>query len=133
MAAGKITTARGLTLDMGQLKLLSRKPLNSNVNMKDKIERQQRPVKQANVRGHIPSMHGVINTSQPINVVHQTVYAKEKPEPSIADFTGIVVDNSDGQIEEPNDANSALDTIIGDLEQMRKRDPKGDAKSRRAK
>ncbi len=133
MSAGPVTTARGRRLHMGELKLRQRKPSGATADMRDTVQRRERSAKPVNVRGHIPSLNGVINTSQSINVP-KSIVVEETPEHSIADYTSVVIDNSDGRLDKSSvDVSDALDTIIGDLEQMRKRDNKGDAKGRRVK
>src|SRR5678816_564021 len=111
MAAGSLMTARGKRLNMGDLKLRQRKAMPKG-DMKDTVQRQQRPVKQANVRGYIPSMEGV-NPNQHVKPaaklaksVKSAAKKKEEYEPSIADFTGVIIDNTDGKIEPPGEANA---------------------------
>jgi hypothetical protein len=122
-----VRTARGRNLDIDDLKLRQRKPMNK-LDMKDKIEKMQRPTHQPTIHGHMPSMEGVM---QPTAVIVESI--QQEDEPSIADFTGIVVEGSGERPENLPDATTTLNTIIGNLEQMRKHDVKGDAKGRRIK
>src|ERR1700733_8065582 len=104
MSVGFVTTARGFRLNMGELKMRQKAPMNMVGDKKDKVEKMQRPVRQINVQGYMPSMEGVVRP-QAIMAETAAVGAPAPPgapprdeyQPSMADFTGIIVENSGGE------------------------------------
>src|ERR1051326_7480995 len=89
MPSNQIVTARGQVLNFEELIRNSKRPLKSNVDMKDKIEKQKMPPKQLNVRGFVPSTADV---ARPVQMIMPDIVDDDGP--SMADLTGITIDRS---------------------------------------
>ncbi|SRR5258708_5870238 len=137
MDPGHVRTMRGAILNMPELRLKSKKPEQSNVDHKDKIQLRKEPPKVNNIRGFIPSMEGVAVRS---GSRHEKVAAKiealpEEDKPTLADMTGVIVDRpfvpGQNKSEDPvATAGEVLKGIIDNIPKGRKLD---DTPRRRSK
>jgi hypothetical protein len=115
MAHGTVLTAKGVRLNMDELMMKARRPMKLVGDQKDTIKSAPRPAAQSRVRGFVPSAQGV---PDPIVQVVETV---QDDGPSMADYTGLTVDNPRSLKEKPVDsmavATDTLQEIMGDLKQ----------------
>jgi hypothetical protein len=125
MDAGIVRTMRGGFLNMHELRTKSKKPLTKTDN-KDTVTLRKVPPKQLNVVGFVPSMTGVAKPVQP-DVSEENIRAMRPisgntngdDNPSIADFTGVVIDKPKFLKEKPENLEDVVtDTykeIMGEL------------------
>lgn len=136
MDPGHVMTARGYLLNMDQLRVKSRRPLIDNVDHKDKVQPQKRPVKQLNMRGFMPSSEGVAPPAFSYQARAQPVLPRvvEPDSTSLADLTGVTVDSPRHLREKPANsveaADSTLREIMGELDQFRNRETPSDDDAR---
>lgn len=136
MDPGHVRTMRGALLNMTELRSKSKKPVQSNVDQKDKVQVRKEVPKANNIRGFVPSMEGVAirSASRQEKVAAQIEALAIEDRPTLADMTGIVVDKplpGQGKSEDPlADAGEVLKGIIDNIPKGRKLD---DTPRRRAK
>lgn len=110
-----VVTQKGRRLNMDELKRQARKPLRSTVDAKDIVKGQKLPPRVMSSRGFVPSARGLERT------VITPVVEPETEGPSIADFTGVTIDDPHRLKRKPDNAmdaaNATLNGIISDLQQ----------------
>jgi len=136
MDPGHVRTMRGTILNMAELRIKSKKPVQSNVDQKDKVQIWKEPSKSNNIRGFVPSMDGVDvrSGSRHEKVAAQIEAMPEEDRPTMADMTGVVVERplpGQSKSEDPlATAGEVLKDIIDNIPKGRKLD---DTTRRRSK
>lgn len=134
MDPGHIRTMRGSILNMNELRNKSKKPINSNVDQKDKIQVRKDPPRANNTRGFVPSMEGVTMRSGSLQekAIARVEALPDEDKPTMADLTGVIVDRPGrAKTEDPMAAaDEVLKGIIDSIPAGRKLD---DTARRRAK
>lgn len=123
MARGIVMTAKGEKLNFDELIMKARRPITPQGDLKDKVKPQHIPAPQMRTRGFVPTARGVpVPVKAPVAAVPAHAAIPVVKHPSMADYTGVTIDDQKHLKEKPVDAvgaaEQALQQISNELEQL---------------